>query len=99
MKTASEIRDEVKALTEIKPKVRRYTVFGDDNRAAIGRQIEALVDEWTDNDVRDLQDDLTEYEFQSAREAIAWVYDVYEEYEKDGEIVDRPSLSWKSLVQ
>ena len=98
MKTASEIRDEVKALTEIKPKVRRYTVFGDDNWAAIDRQIEALVDEWTDNDVRDLQDDLTEHEFQSAREAIAWVYDVYEEYEKDGEIVDRPSLSWKSLV-
>ena len=99
MKTASEIRDEVKALTEIKPKVHRYTVFGDDNRAAIGRQIEALVDEWTDNDVRDLQDDLTEYEFQSAREAIDWANGDYDEYEEDGEIVDRPSLSWKSLVQ
>jgi len=99
MKTASEIRDEVKALTEIKPKVRRYTVFGDDNWAAIDRQIEALVDEWTDNDVRDLRDDLTEHEFQSAREAIDWANGDYDEYEEDGEIVDRPSLSWKSLVQ
>lgn len=99
MKTAQEIHAEVDALRKMKPDVRHFTAFGDDNWAAIDRQIEALVDEWTDNDVRDLRDDLTEHEFQSAREAIDWANGDYDEYEEDGEIVDRPSLSWKSLVQ
>ena len=101
MKTASEMRDQVKPLTEIKPKVRRYSTFGDDNWAAIDRQIEALVDEWVDGNARDALDegDISLHEFDAACEAIAWADDVYEEYEEDGEIVDRPSLSWKSLVQ
>lgn len=101
MKTASEIRDEVKALTEIKPKVRRYSAFGNDNLAAIDRQIEALVDKWTDDDAYDALDDggISRHEFDAACEAIAWADGAYDEYEEDGEIVDRPSLSWKSLVQ
>ena len=102
MKTAREIRDEIDALREIKPTVRRFTAFGDDNWAAIDRQIEALVDEWTDDNAYDALDegDISEHEFQAASEAIAWVNGDYDEYEDDdGEIIDRPSLSWKSLVE
>lgn len=100
MKTASEIRDEVNALIGIKPSVRRYSMFGDDNWLAINRQIEALVDGWTDDDAYDALDegDISQHEFDAACDAIAWADGDYEEYQEDGEIVDRPSLSWKSLV-
>lgn len=95
MKTTSEIRDEVKALTEIK------AALGDDSLTAIDRQIEALVNEWTDDDAYDAlrEGDISQHEFDAVCEAIAWADGDYGEYEEDGEIVDRPSLSWKSLVQ
>jgi len=101
MKTAQEIHAEVDALRKMKPDVRHFTAFGDDNWAAIDRQIEALVGEWTDDNAYDALDegDISEHEFQAASEAIAWVNGDYDEYEEDGEIIDRPSLSWKSLVE
>lgn len=101
MKTRLEVLDEVDALREIKPTVRRHTMFDDDNWAAIDCQIDALVDKWTDDDAYDALDegDISQYEFDAACEAIAWADGDYEEYEADGEIIDRPSLSWKSLVE
>lgn len=100
MKTAQEINDEIKALEAVKESVRHYTAFGDDNWSAIETQIDALRNEWTDNDAYDALDegDINEHEFQAASEAIAWAEGAYDEYEDDGEIIDRPSLSWKSLV-
>ena len=101
MKTAQEINDEIKALAAMKESVSRYTVFGDDNWSAIETQIDALRDEWTDNDAYDALDegDINDHEHGAALDAIAWRDGYYEEYEKDGEIIDRPSLSWKSLVR
>ena len=101
MKTAQEIRAEIEALRKMKLDVRHYTAFGDDNWLAIDRQIEALVDEWTDDDAYDALDegDISEHEFQAASEAIAWANGDYDEYEEDGEDIDRPSMSWKTLVE
>jgi hypothetical protein len=100
MKTVTEIRDEVKALTEIKPFIPHFTLFNDDNWQAIDRQIEALVDEWTEDDAWDLNEsgDLNEHDFSAVREAIDWVDDCYEPYDEDGYVIDRPSMSWKSLA-
>jgi hypothetical protein len=100
MKTAQEINDEIKALEAMKESVRRYTVFGDDNWSAIETQIDALRDEWTDNDAYDALDegDINEHEHGAALDAITWRDGYYEEYENGGELIDRPSLSWKSLV-
>jgi len=100
-KTVQEINDEIKALEAMKESVRRYTVFGDDNWSAIETQIDALRDEWTDNDAYDALDegDINEHEHGAALEAIEWRDGYYDECEKDGEIFDRPSLSWKSLVR
>jgi len=53
MKTRYEIRDEINALREIKPTVRRFTAFGDDNWAAIDVQIDALDGEWNISDADD----------------------------------------------
>lgn len=41
-RTAEEILAEVEALTELKGKVRAFSVFGDDNIAAIESQIHVL---------------------------------------------------------
>lgn len=102
MKTAHEIRAEVDTLRKMKLDVRHFTAFGNDNWLAIDRQIDALVDEWTDDDAYDVLDEgyISEHEFQAASEAIAWANGDYDEYEDDdGEIIDRPSLNWKSLVE
>jgi hypothetical protein len=101
MKTVFEINDEVDALREIKKLVPQYNFFGDSIWDQIDRQIEALVDEWTDDDAYDAIDegDISQDEFDMVCEAIAWAEGAYEEYEEDGETIDRPSLSWKSLVK
>lgn len=100
MKTAQEINDEIKALEAMKESVRRYTVFGDDNWSAIETQIDALRNEWIDNDAYDALDegDINEHEHGAALDAITWRDGYYEEYKNGGELIDRPSLSWKSLV-
>jgi len=100
MKTGIEVRDEVKALSEIKPYVPHFTLFSDDNWQAIDRQIEALVDEWEEDDAWDLNEsgDLNEHDFSAVREAIEWADGDYEPYDEDGHVIDRPSMSWKSLA-
>lgn len=100
MKTAQEINDEIKALEAMKESVRRYTVFGDDNWSIIETQIDALRHEWTDNDAYDALDegDINAIEHDAALEAITWRDGYYDECEKDGEIFDRPSQSWKLQV-
>ena len=99
-KTVQEINDEIKALEAMKESVRRYTVFGDDNWSAIETQIDALRDEWTDNDAYDALDEgvINGHEHGAALEAIEWRDGYYDECEKDGEIFDRPSRSWKLQV-
>ena len=40
--TKAQIEKEIKELTEIKPKVRHFSMFGDDNHKCIEVQIEVL---------------------------------------------------------
>ncbi|MBI2770028.1 MAG: hypothetical protein HYX47_10420 [Burkholderiales bacterium] len=42
MKTKEQIDAEIAALRSMQPNVRHYSAFGDDNRAAIGAQVEVL---------------------------------------------------------
>jgi hypothetical protein len=42
VRTAKEIAKEIITLKDYQPRVRAHTLFGDDNRAAIGAQIEVL---------------------------------------------------------
>lgn len=51
--TDQEIEAEIQALKAIKPKVQRFTAFGDDNHAAIDAQIETLEKRFTNDQVYD----------------------------------------------
>jgi len=42
MRTQEEIQAEINALKEIKPRVRKYTAFGDNNHTKIDAQIRVL---------------------------------------------------------
>lgn len=92
MRTADEIQKEIAALKELRPKVRHYTVFDDNNRAAIGVQIDALECDWDDDDIDQYLDDeeINEFEAGNAREAVAW---------RDGSGESSPSAEWAELVQ
>jgi len=87
--TPKMIATEIQALKELLPNVRRYTAFGDDNRAAIRAEV-AVLEENLDED--------TIYgrfppsgELDAAFGARQWL-----DSEKGSE---RPSIGWKPLVQ
>lgn len=86
--TAKQIQAEIEALTEIKPKVRRLTFFGDDNHKAIDAQIKVLEKDLDEDAIYDRWDDgrLLDY----AQSARAWL---------DGESEEDSLVEgWKSLV-
>ena len=85
--TQEQVQQEIATLQEIKPRVRRRTLFGDDNHAAIDTQITVLEDgldeetiyaEWEDND----------HLLTAALEALAW---------RNGDC-EAPSGGWRDLV-
>jgi len=83
-KTQKQIDVEIATLKNIKPKVRRFTAFGDDNWAKIDIQINVL-----ENDLD--EDDISQYtdpdENSEAYNTIQW---------RNGEFVDEsPSDGWK----
>jgi hypothetical protein len=47
------IEKEIKDLTEIKPKVRHFSMFGDDNHKCIEAQIEVLTNNLSDEQIDD----------------------------------------------
>lgn len=49
--TAKAIAAEVAKLKALKPNVKRYTFFGDDNHAAIDAQIQVLEQNLSDDDI------------------------------------------------
>ena len=51
--TKAQIEKEIKELTEIKPKVRRFSMFGDDNHKCIEAQIEVLINDLSDDQIED----------------------------------------------
>ena len=91
-KTQIEIDVEIKLLEDMKPKVRRYTAFGDDNQEAIEAQIRALKESADDDDTYEWQDDkeFSEHAADAARQAILW---------RDGDEDEAPSDGWTPLVR
>jgi len=90
--TANQISSEMKALREMKPRVRKETAFGEDNHAAIEAQIQVLGGalDLDDMDEKLDDDEWTQYAFDSAREALEWM-------EGDEEI--SPSENWAPLAK
>lgn len=87
--TIEQIKAEVAALKEIKPKVRRLTLFGDDNHKALDAQIKVLEKDLDEDAIYDRYDDdprLLDY----AQQARAWMDG---ESEEDSLVED-----WKSLA-
>jgi len=91
--TDEQIKAEIKALEELRPRVRHHTIFGGDNRAAIDVQIRVLKGEIDDFDIDDLfdEEELTEHERDSAWEAANWM-------EGEGE-TDTLSENWQPLAK
>jgi len=85
-----QVKAEIEKLKEMKPKIRRYTAFGEDNRAAIEAQIRVLERGWDFKEIYDRYDD-NEHELDAAMDARDWLI---------GES-DEKSLSenWQGLVQ
>jgi len=92
IKTQDEINEEIKKLREMKPKVRRYTRFGDDNHEAIDAEIQVLEENVTEDDTYRWEEDgdFSQHACESARSAILW---------RDGDEDESPSESWELLVK
>lgn len=84
--TTKDIIAEIAALTEMKPRVRRFSAFGDDNHNAIDAQLQVLEDRMTDDDILD---HFVDNALDEAMNARRWL---------DGDSEDGPpSAGWKEL--
>lgn len=84
--THKEVVAEITVLKGQLDRVRRFSMFGDDNRAKIQTQIEVLENNWTDDDIYDT----VEEDYQDdAIDASCWLH---------GEVCEcKPSESWEPL--
>lgn len=87
-KTEKEIAAEVKALREMKPRVRKFTAFGDNNHDAIDVQIHVLEHEMDEDEVYG-HGWSTDQE-SNAMDAVAW---------RNGDAEESLVDSWKSLAK
>lgn len=101
MRPSKEIEDEIQHLQALRPKIRRFTAFGNDNWEEIDAQIktlterldtdDALADEFLSDEVDEEPSD-REYEIESsARDAMQWMLE-----EKGAKA---PSEDWQGLVK
>lgn len=93
--TATQIKEEIARLKEMKPKVRRHSFFGDDNHASIDAQIRVMERSMNEDAIyRFFEPDDSEEnrsELDCALSARQWL---------DGESSDgKPSDSWAELVK
>lgn len=87
----AEIADEIKRLEELKPKVRHFTAFNDDNHKAIEAQILVLQKRFMEKQVWDkYEDEKYNQLLDSALQACRWMRDVGE--------VEAPSEDWLPLA-
>ncbi len=87
--TREQVLLEVKKLKEMKPKVRRYSAFGDDNHAAIEVEIRTLEKGLIEDNVYDAYS-MSDSLLDSGLAAIHW---------RDGHEKDSPSENWSELVE
>jgi hypothetical protein len=89
LRTPEEITAEIATLRAMKPDVRRYTLFRDDNHAAIEAQIALLEEPDPEDAFADYAIEDGEHAYFAAQEVIDWL---------TGENDDAPSISWAELV-
>lgn len=87
--TKEQIQQEIEKLKALKPRVRHYTAFGDDNRAAIGADIKVLEEDLSKDAIYDRYEDL-QHLLESALYARYWL---------DGDEELAPSEAWESLAE
>ena len=77
MKTQEQITKEIEALKTVRPNVRPYSMFNDDNLAAVDAQIQVLENDMDDNEIYDRYDHVSssEYILDAALTARQWVND------------------------
>lgn len=77
MKTEERIKKEIEALKTVRPNVRPYSMFGDDNLTALDAQVAVLENDWDNNDIYDEYDraGLSEEILSSALYARQWIDD------------------------
>ncbi len=86
--TQEQVKTEIETLEDMKPKVKRFTAFGDDNHAAIDAQIDVLKNGLNAGDITG------QYEgeiFLHANEACTWLKGEYN--------CDTLSEEWEGFVQ
>lgn len=83
-----EIQAEVAKLKEMRPNVRHYTAFGDNNHAAIWAQINVMEEDLDEDDVYSFYDD-NEHVLGAALAAWEWLC---------GTENDAPSIGWAPLI-
>ena len=85
-KTRDEIRNEIATLREMKPRVRQFTHFGDNNHLAIETQIDVLTD-WLDGVGEDEITDAAYEERDNIRdammEALSWATGEWDKLDYD----------------
>lgn len=87
--TDAEIDAEIEKLKEMKPKVRQFGVFGNDNHAAIEAQIKVLARRLSEDEAEDKYVEAPDASRDSAVEAARWI---------GGEAEDgSPSEGWAPL--
>ena len=89
LRTPEAIAAEIAALQAMKPNVRRYTLFHDDNHAAIDAQIQLLQESDPEAAFADYAIEDDEHVYFSANEAMDWLR---------GDNDEAPSVSWADLV-
>ncbi len=88
--TVDEIKTESALLAEMKPTVRKTSMFGDNHHDAIDGQVTVLDGRLTDSQIYDEFEDGPHNVLEAALEARRWL---------DGEEDGKPSDDWEELVQ
>lgn len=87
MRTQPEISAEIANLVQMKPKVRRTSIFGDNHHKAIDAQILVLTQRMDESETYNME--WPNNVEDAAREAAQWL---------EGEIDEAPSEDWKGLL-
>ena len=75
MKTQEEIKKEIEALKAVRPKVRPFSIFGDDNLANLDAQVDVLEHDLDSDDIYERYDHAaaSEYVLEGALYARDWM--------------------------
>ena len=88
--TQAAIDKEIATLVEMKPKVRKFSAFGDNHHEAIDAQLEVIRQEVQEEDFDDSYEDDADHVRDAAQRALDWMQGITEE---------TPSDEWKDLIQ